>query len=189
VLIRMRGKGRGHEHWLLMKMHDAFARPAGRTDVNAQERGSMHASPRHSRLSARIPAYTSAKVRRTTEPPEAGVTSTHTVKRMYPESGITKGDVLDFYRRIAPRLLPYLRDRPTTLERHEGLGDSDAPHFWQKRTPTIILSGSNAWSCRARTARWYPTCWSTARRRYSISSTRHHSFHVGFCTPRRLGPA
>ena len=34
-LIRMRGKGRGHAHWLLMKMHDAFARPIGRTDVNA----------------------------------------------------------------------------------------------------------------------------------------------------------
>ena len=45
---------------------------------------------------------------------------------MYPESGITKGDVLDFYRRMAPRLLPYLRDRPATLERLpeglEGLG-------------------------------------------------------------------
>jgi len=136
VLIRMRGKGRGNAHWLLMKMHDAFARPAGRTDVNAQERGSTHASPRHWRLSARIPAYTSANVRRTPEPPEAGVTYTHTVKLMYPESAITKGDVLDFYRRMAPRLLPYLRDRPATLERlPEGLGDSDAPHFWQKRTP------------------------------------------------------
>jgi len=136
VLIRMRGKGRGHEHWLLMKMHDAFARPTGRTDVNAQERGSTPARPRHSRLSARIPAYTSAKGRRTPEPPEAGVTSTHTDKLMYPDSGITKGDVLAFYRRMAPRLLPYLRDRPATLERlPEGLGDLDAPHFWQKRTP------------------------------------------------------
>jgi bifunctional non-homologous end joining protein LigD len=64
------------------------------------------------------------------------VTYTHTNKLMYPESGVTKGNVLDFYRRIAPRLLPYLRDRPATLERlPEGLGDADAPHFWQKRTP------------------------------------------------------
>jgi bifunctional non-homologous end joining protein LigD len=55
---------------------------------------------------------------------------------MYPEAGITKGDVLEFYRRMAPRLLPYLRDRPATLERlPEGLNGSDAPHFWQKRTP------------------------------------------------------
>jgi bifunctional non-homologous end joining protein LigD len=44
--------------------------------------------------------------------------------------------VLEFYRRIAPRLLPYLHDRPATLERlPEGLDGSDAPHFWQKRTP------------------------------------------------------
>jgi bifunctional non-homologous end joining protein LigD len=33
-------------------------------------------------------------------------------------------------------LLPHLRDRPATLERlPEGLGDSKAPHFWQKNTP------------------------------------------------------
>jgi bifunctional non-homologous end joining protein LigD len=55
---------------------------------------------------------------------------------MYPEAGLTKGDVLDFYRRIAKQLLPYLHDRPATLERlPEGLGGLDAPHFWQKRTP------------------------------------------------------
>jgi bifunctional non-homologous end joining protein LigD len=136
VLIRMHGKKRGNEHWFLMKMRDAFARPLERTDGNARERGSTPASPRHSRLSARVAAYPPANIRSTTEPPGAGVTYTHTDKLIYPESGITKGDVLDFYRRLAPRLLPYLRDRPATLERlPEGLGDSDAPHFWQKRTP------------------------------------------------------
>jgi bifunctional non-homologous end joining protein LigD len=64
------------------------------------------------------------------------VTYTHTEKLMYPERGITKGGVLAFYRRMAPRLLPYLRDRPATLERlPEGLDGWQAPHFWQKRTP------------------------------------------------------
>jgi bifunctional non-homologous end joining protein LigD len=69
-------------------------------------------------------------------PQENGITFTHTEKLLYPELGITKGDVLDFYRRIGPRLLPYLHDGPATLERlPEGLSGDDAPHFWQKRIP------------------------------------------------------
>ena len=81
-------------------------------------------------------ARTSARARRTSEPPEVGVTPTHTEKLMYPDTGITTGDGLDFYQRIATRLLPYLHDRPATLERlPEGLDGPDAPHFWQKRTP------------------------------------------------------
>jgi bifunctional non-homologous end joining protein LigD len=56
---------------------------------------------------------------------------------MFPEVGITKGDVLRFYERIAPRLLSHLRDRPMTLERFpEGLTGTQAPHFWQKNTPS-----------------------------------------------------
>jgi bifunctional non-homologous end joining protein LigD len=55
---------------------------------------------------------------------------------MFPEAGITKGDVLDYYDRIAERLLPHLIDRPMTLERiPSGLTGPKAPHFWQKNTP------------------------------------------------------
>jgi bifunctional non-homologous end joining protein LigD len=60
---------------------------------------------------------------------------THVEKVMFPEPGFTKGDVLDFYERIAGHLLPHLRDRPMTLERlPDGLKDR-APRFWQKNTP------------------------------------------------------
>lgn len=56
---------------------------------------------------------------------------------MFPEVGITKGDVLRFYERIAPHLLPHLRHRPMTVERFpEGLLGKHAPHFWQKNTPS-----------------------------------------------------
>jgi bifunctional non-homologous end joining protein LigD len=136
ALIRMRGKGRGQEQWLLIKMPDAFARPQERGSVNVREHGSSNADMPHSRTSARSHARTPAHARRISEPPEDSVTYTHTEKLIYPEAGITKGDVLDFYRRIAPRLLPHLRDRPATLERlPEGLDGLEAPHFWQKRTP------------------------------------------------------
>jgi bifunctional non-homologous end joining protein LigD len=60
---------------------------------------------------------------------------THTNKTLFPETGLTKGDVLDFYRAIAPRLLPHLRDRPITLERLPNGVVEGGPRFWQKNTP------------------------------------------------------
>jgi bifunctional non-homologous end joining protein LigD len=39
-------------------------------------------------------------------------------KVLFPEDGITKGDLIEYYARIAPRILPYLRNRPLTLERY-----------------------------------------------------------------------
>ena len=136
ALVRMRGNGQGKDNWLLMKMQDAFARPEEPEDIKTRQhrRGSaaqtLSRSPAHART--RMPTRT----RQTVRPPADSVVYTHTEKLMYPEVGITKGEVLDFYQRIAPRLLPYLHDRPATLERlPEGLGGPNAPHFWQKRTP------------------------------------------------------
>lgn len=54
-------------------------------------------------------------------------------KPYYPAAGLTKGDVLDYYRRVAPVLLPHLRDRPLTLKRYpEG---AQGPFFYEKRCP------------------------------------------------------
>jgi len=39
-------------------------------------------------------------------------------KILFPEDGITKAELIDYYARIAPRILPHLRDRPLTLERY-----------------------------------------------------------------------
>jgi len=61
---------------------------------------------------------------------------THLDKVMFPESGLTKGDLLEYYDRVADRLLPHLRDRPMTLERLPDGVREGAPHFWQKNTPT-----------------------------------------------------
>jgi bifunctional non-homologous end joining protein LigD len=60
----------------------------------------------------------------------------HTDKVMFPVPGYTKGDVLEFYRKVAPLLLPHLRDRPVTVER---LPDGLVPggkRFWQKNIPS-----------------------------------------------------
>ncbi len=54
-------------------------------------------------------------------------------KVFYPATGFTKGQVIDYYTRIAPALLPHLRDRPLTLKRYpDGAG---GPFFYEKRCP------------------------------------------------------
>src|SRR5713226_9672171 len=54
-------------------------------------------------------------------------------KVLYPAVGFTKGQVIDYYARVAPVLLPHLRDRPLTLKRYpEGV---DGPYFYEKRCP------------------------------------------------------
>lgn len=49
---------------------------------------------------------------------DAMVTLTHLDKIYWPERGYTKGDLLRYYYRIAPIILPYLKDRPLILKRY-----------------------------------------------------------------------
>ena len=51
----------------------------------------------------------------------------------WPAEGIRKGDVVDYYRAVAPVLLPHLRDRPFTLKRHYHRPRS--PFEWVKDEP------------------------------------------------------
>ena len=57
----------------------------------------------------------------------------HVDQRWWPNEGIRKGDVLDYYLRIAPALLPHLRDRPFTLKRH--YNGPRSPFEWIKDAP------------------------------------------------------
>src|SRR6188508_2804056 len=55
-------------------------------------------------------------------------------KVLYPDAGFTKGQVIDYYIRIAPVLLPHLKDRPITLKRYpEGV---DGFFFYEKQCPS-----------------------------------------------------
>jgi bifunctional non-homologous end joining protein LigD len=47
---------------------------------------------------------------------------------LWPDDGITKGDLLDWYRAIAPVMLPHLRDRPVTLRSYPG-GIDGTSHY------------------------------------------------------------
>ncbi len=49
-------------------------------------------------------------------------------KVLYPDAGTTKGEVIAYYTRVAPRMLPLLSGRPVTRKRWvEGVGTADAP--------------------------------------------------------------
>ena len=51
-------------------------------------------------------------------------------KVLYPATGFTKGQVIDYYARIAPALIPHLSSRPLTLKRYpEGV---DKEYFFEK---------------------------------------------------------
>jgi bifunctional non-homologous end joining protein LigD len=54
----------------------------------------------------------------------------HPDKVLFPDAGITKGELAGYYEAIAPVMLPHIRNRPVTMERyHRGITE---PGFFQK---------------------------------------------------------
>jgi bifunctional non-homologous end joining protein LigD len=69
-------------------------------------------------------------------------------KVLYPQTGFTKGELIDYYARIAPVMLPHLHDRPLTMKRFpDGVA---RPPFFEKHAsksapewiPTITVPSS-----------------------------------------------
>jgi bifunctional non-homologous end joining protein LigD len=69
---------------------------------------------------------------------------THPDKVLFPDDGITKGDLAAYYEAMAPAILPHLRGRPITMERYPaGIGEKG---FWQKD----VSKGFPSWLQRVR---------------------------------------
>jgi bifunctional non-homologous end joining protein LigD len=74
-------------------------------------------------------------------------------KVLYPETGFTKGEMVDYYAKVAPAIVPHLSGRAVTLRRFpEGVEDLDSA-FFEKRCPkhrpkwvktTRVQAGPNA---------------------------------------------
>lgn len=63
-----------------------------------------------------------------------GLTLTNLDKVMYPETGFTKGQVIDYYKEIAHCILPHIKDRPITMKRFpNGIGGE---YFYEKAAPS-----------------------------------------------------
>src|SRR4051794_19190655 len=83
-------------------------------------------------------------------------------KVMYPQTGFTKGDVIDYYLRVGGTLLPHVRDRMLSLHRYpDGV---EGGRFWEKQ-------------CPARRPEWMETApmWSEAK-----------NATIEFCTATKL---
>jgi bifunctional non-homologous end joining protein LigD len=55
-------------------------------------------------------------------------------KVLFPQTGFTKGDLIAYYARIAPVVLPHLRDRPLTLKRYPN--GVNSKYFYEKQSPS-----------------------------------------------------
>ena len=67
------------------------------------------------------------------DPEPRSIPLTNLGKVFWPHAGYTKGDLIDYYRTIAPWLLPYLEDRPLVLTRYpDGI---QGKSFYQKDAP------------------------------------------------------
>jgi bifunctional non-homologous end joining protein LigD len=73
-------------------------------------------------------------------------------KEMYPEAGITKADVIDYYRKIAPVMLRHIEERPLVMRRFPdgvrggGFYQKTVPdHFpgWLKRKKVALVEGGS----------------------------------------------
>jgi bifunctional non-homologous end joining protein LigD len=110
----------------------------------AEEAPTPRPAPRGSRRPRSMPRGRKAGA------PTPQVAFTNLDKVFFPELGLTKGDVIAYYRRIAPYLLPHLADRPLTLRRWpNGIVGED---FFQKdldATPEFVRT-ERIWSSDGR---------------------------------------
>ncbi len=73
--------------------------------------------------------------RRPAAPPRR-IEFTNLQKTFWPDEGYTKGDLIEYYRSIAPWILPYLADRPVVLTRYpDGVNGKS---FFQKDAPGFV---------------------------------------------------
>ena len=69
---------------------------------------------------------------------------THPEKILFPDDGITKGELAAYYEMVAPVMVPHIRARPITMERYPA--GIDKPGFFQKD----VSKGFPAWLKRVR---------------------------------------
>ncbi len=113
-----------------MRRRAAAKRSTGRASASRKRHSAGGAAPPRAASSA-------PRVRRaaTADPaaPALSFALTHLEKVFFPRDGYTKGDLVQYYTRVAAQILPAIRDRPLALKRYpDGVA---GPFFFQQNAP------------------------------------------------------
>ncbi len=143
TLVRMHGRSEKQYAWLLIKEHDAYARPAGEFSVVDELPDSV---ARLGAPDAAAPAGgKSTPVRESPAAPAVGSTLPRGFRVSNPErvvdpsTGITKIELVRFYGLVAPLMLEHLKGRPVSLVRApSGIGGE---LFFQKHMEQSRMDG------------------------------------------------
>ncbi len=130
-------RGQGLDGLMMKRLASPYA-PGRRTGdwlavgaASGEEEGDVGAPSRGTSLLAAAEPTSKTKAKLTVAGRELTVSNLDKV--LYPETGFTKGDLIDAYARLADVLLPHLRGRPLTLKRYpDGVAGR---FFYEKRCP------------------------------------------------------
>jgi bifunctional non-homologous end joining protein LigD len=118
--------------------------------------------PEEARSSRRRPRFPAS--------PPPPIQFTNLQKIFWPDDGYTKGDLIEYYRSIAPWILPYLADRPVVLTRYpDGIAGKS---FFQKDAPGFVpewIRTERMWSEQAEREIDYFVCDDEASLLYLIN--------------------
>jgi len=101
-----------------------------------EDKATVKSKPNRTRSSVKSASSRKTSASRSQEVAIAGVRLTHPDRVLYPEQGITKLDLAEFYEHIADWLLPYIVDRPLTLVRCPD-GQSGKCFYQKHRTGSL----------------------------------------------------
>src|SRR5215471_15236966 len=116
---RRRPAGRGTVGRVIVLPDGGRVRQTGRRQISSRPGGARDMSPDPEKVEVEVEGRS--------------LVLTNLTKVLYPDTGFTKGAVIDYYLRIAPVLLPHIASRPLTLKRYpDGV---IGQHFYNKHAP------------------------------------------------------
>lgn len=134
----MSGRARGKkDNWLLVKERDEEARLDAGDAILTEQSRSVATARSMERIAAREEPRAGKAPKRASRsvasPSLTGVQVTHPDRVLYPDDGLTKQDVAEYYAGIAEAILPHIANRPLSLLRcPSGIADC----FFQKHLTT-----------------------------------------------------